>query len=68
MLGLEGVTAMLTNVGAAGATPTPVSWIICGLFPALSVRVTVPVLVPATVGVKAIPTVELAPGAYGVFE
>ncbi len=37
-----------------GAAPVPVNAMLCGLVPALSVRVTAPVRVPSAVGVKVI--------------
>jgi hypothetical protein len=43
--------------------PMPVSEIVCGLLPVLSVRVSVPVRVPAAVGVNFTLIVQLAPGA-----
>jgi hypothetical protein len=51
-------------VGAtADAVPVPVSDIVCGLFGALSVRVSAPVRVPAAVGVNFTLIVQLAPAA-----
>jgi hypothetical protein len=51
--------------GEAGATekssPVPESDTVCGLFPAPSVMVSVPVLEPLAVGSKNTPTEQLAP-------
>ena len=53
---IEGATADVVE-------PTPVSEIVCGLLEALSVRVSVPVRVPAAVGVNFTLIVQLVPGA-----
>jgi len=53
---IEGATADVVE-------PVPVSEITCGLLEALSVRVSVPVRVPAAVGVNFTLIVQLAPGA-----
>lgn len=45
----------------AGSTPTPVSETDCGLFEALSVRVTAAVRVPVVIGVKVTLIVQLPP-------
>jgi hypothetical protein len=62
-------TACAANVSLAGVTvrvtvvafPVPVRVTFCGEFDALSVIVTAPVRVPATVGVKVTVTVQVAP-------
>jgi len=53
------------TIGAVttGATAKPVSDTVCGEPVALSVTVTVPALVPATVGVNVIEMVQFAPTA-----
>ncbi len=43
--------------------PVPLRLTVCGLFPALSVKLSVPVALPATVGVNVTPTLQLAPPA-----
>jgi hypothetical protein len=43
--------------------PVPDRFTTCGLFPALSVNVNVPVAAPDTVGLNVTPTVQLAPAA-----
>jgi hypothetical protein len=55
---IEGATATADVV-----EPMPVSEIVCGLLPALSVRVTPPVRVPVVVGVNFTLIVQLAPAA-----
>ena len=50
----------------AKSTPVPVRLTVCGLSGALSLNVSVPVLVPNTVGEKATLTAQLAPGAMDV--
>src|SRR5438105_3181398 len=47
----------------AGALPSPVSGIVCGLPPASSVTDSVPVRAPKAVGVKVTLIVQLAPAA-----
>src|SRR5258708_3115437 len=46
--------------GTAFAIPVPVSVAVCGLLPALSVTISVPVGVPATVGLKVMLIVQNA--------
>ena len=48
--------------------PLPVSATACGLFPALSVILSVPVLVPPAVGLKKTPIVQFKPGATGLVQ
>lgn len=43
--------------------PVPLRLTVCGLFPALSVKVSVPVAAPVVVGVNVTPTVQFAPAA-----
>ena len=43
--------------------PVPLRLTVCGLFPALSVKVSVPVAAPVAVGVNVTPTLQLAPAA-----
>ena len=43
--------------------PVPDKFTTCGLFPALSVNVNVPVVVPGTVGLYLTPAVQFAPAA-----
>ena len=50
-------------VATEKSCPTPESVTVCGLFAALSVIVSVPVLAPPTVGPKERPMEQLAPGA-----
>jgi hypothetical protein len=52
-------------VGATGdvLVPVPLNDIVCGLFDALSVSVSVPVRLPATVGVNFTPIVQLPAAA-----
>jgi hypothetical protein len=60
------VTVPKLNVVAesvTGALPVPVRFTVCGLFPALSVNVRVPVAAPTTAGVNVTPTVQVAPAA-----
>ena len=54
---------MIEGAIADVVEPMPVSEIVCGLLPVLSVRVSVPVRVPAAVGVNFTLIVQLAPGA-----
>ena len=43
--------------------PVPLRLTVCGLFPALSVKVSVPVAAPVAVGVNVTPTLQVAPAA-----
>ena len=43
--------------------PVPLRLTVCGLFPALSVKVSVPVAAPVAVGVNVTPTLQVAPEA-----
>jgi len=45
---------------AAGVTPIPLKFAVCGEFTTLSLTVSVPVRVPRTVGVKVIASVQLS--------
>jgi hypothetical protein len=45
---------------AAGVTPVPFTFAVCGEFKALSLTVSVPVRVPSAVGVKVIEIVQLS--------
>lgn len=51
------------TLGVAGVTPLPLSVTTCGLFGPLSFTATVPLVGPATVGVKVSPIVQVPPGA-----
>ena len=53
----------LTGVSLTCAPPTPESATVCGLFPALSDRVKVPVRVPSAVGVNATMILQFFPAA-----
>lgn len=53
----------LAGVSVAWAVPVPDSGTLCGLFPALSLKVRSPVRDPSCVGVKVTLTVHLAPAA-----
>jgi|SRR5579863_7500773 len=57
------IVPKLKDAGEAVAVviPFPVKLTVCGLFEAPSVKVSVPLLVPPTVGVNVTPTVQLAP-------
>lgn len=61
-------TAVLLKVSdvaeiVTGALPVPVRLTVCGLFRALSVKVSVPVAAPTAVGEKVTPATQLAPAA-----
>jgi len=61
-------TAVLLKVSdvadrVTGALPVPVRVTVCGLFRALSVKVSVPVAAPIAVGENVTPTTQLAPAA-----
>jgi hypothetical protein len=58
--GFTGVTEIETRPGVA---PVPDRGTICGLVIALCVRISCPVLVPATVGVNVTVIVQVAPAA-----
>jgi len=49
--------------GELEVLPVPLRATVCGLFPALSVKVRVPVAAPEAVGVKVTPTVQVVPAA-----
>jgi hypothetical protein len=49
--------------GELEVLPVPLRLTVCGLFPALSVKVNVPVAAPVAVGVNVTPTLQLAPAA-----
>jgi hypothetical protein len=49
-----------------GAVPVPLRLTFCGLFEALSVKVSEPLAAPAAVGVNETPTAQLAPPVTGV--
>ena len=53
----------LAGVRAAGTMPLPDNATVWGLFAALSLKVSVPVTAPTTVGVKVTPTLHFAPAA-----
>jgi hypothetical protein len=61
-------TVALANVrlvaeSATGEDPVPLRFTICGLFAALSVKVSVPVRMPVKVGMNVTPTLQFAPAA-----
>jgi len=56
----DGVTAIETSMGAS---PVPLSDTCCGLFDALSLKVSVPDLVPIALGEKTTEEVQLTPPA-----
>jgi len=53
----------LLEESVTGALPLPVRLAVCGLLPASSVKVRVPLTEPIAVGEKVMPTVQLAPPA-----
>jgi hypothetical protein len=63
--GLAGVTAIEVKIAA---TPLPLSETVCGVLPALSLKLSVPVLVPTAVGENVTDAVQLlpAPSVFGL--
>ena len=59
----DGIVIPVETVDRETASPPPLSDTVCGELPALSVIATVPVRVPAAVGVKVTGIVQFAPAA-----
>lgn len=62
-LRIEAGAAVSVHTGTLAATPVPLNDTLCGLFIALPVTLTAPILVPAAVGVKRMLKWQAAPAA-----